>query len=403
MVRLGWVVVACALAVGCAGTGGDRGDRSSAATGRGAGAAPAAASSTARPDGFPDLRVGEPARHENLAIYPIFRDGRAATTTARPPDAITLDDALAQKVAVLHEVGGDRPEAQAAASLGRRNFQNVQGHEQVALASSGASVNRLAIDNASAHPILIVGGEIVCGGQQDRVVAQDVVVPAGAKDFPLDVFCVESGRWAVRAGGDLDAATGAAVFSSTATGIADPKVREIAALQGEQQKVWAEVARKQSTLEARNLGVENESMSYAILAGNDRLAEASGAYVTALEAALDRLAEKPTGYIAAVDGRLVMAEVFGSPATASKLRAKLLRSYAVDAIAKRPAGTSAALSPPPPSPATALAFLVEGLGAERKGSTKAGAAMRFRLENAKMTGDACVEGDEIRHATLYTK
>ena len=38
-------------------------------------------------------------------------------------------------------------------------------------------------------------GEILVGGQQDRTLADELIVPPKTKQMPLDVFCVEHGRW----------------------------------------------------------------------------------------------------------------------------------------------------------------------------------------------------------------
>jgi len=58
-----------------------------------------------------------------------------------------------------------------------------------------ASVNQLVLINRSKRPLLLLAGELVSGGKQDRVIGKDRIVPVGAPPLPLDVFCVEHGRW----------------------------------------------------------------------------------------------------------------------------------------------------------------------------------------------------------------
>jgi len=41
-----------------------------------------------------------------------------------------------------------------------------------------AEVNRLVLINNSKHPLLLLAGEIVTGGKQDRVIGKDRIVPA---------------------------------------------------------------------------------------------------------------------------------------------------------------------------------------------------------------------------------
>src|SRR4030081_857125 len=57
-----------------------------------------------------------------------------------------------------------------------------------------ASVPTLLVINGSAMPILILDGEEIVGGRQNRVVNTTLLVPARSP-FELDVPCVEHGRW----------------------------------------------------------------------------------------------------------------------------------------------------------------------------------------------------------------
>ena len=61
--------------------------------------------------------------------------------------------------------------------------------------SGGAQVNQLVLINRGKRPLLLLAGEVVSGGKQDRIIAKDRIIPIGAKPLPLDVFCVEHSRW----------------------------------------------------------------------------------------------------------------------------------------------------------------------------------------------------------------
>ena len=60
---------------------------------------------------------------------------------------------------------------------------------------SGAEVNRLVLINNSDHPLLLLAGEVVTGGKQDRVIGVDRIVSPKSGPIDLSVFCVEPGRW----------------------------------------------------------------------------------------------------------------------------------------------------------------------------------------------------------------
>lgn len=93
-------------------------------------------------------------------------------------------------------------------------------------------VGTLCVSNQSANPVLLLEGELLAGGWQHRVVANDVIVGSGSA-LNVSVACVEAGRWQ----GDQ--------MHSRSNLRASPSVR--AALTGEtvapvQAEVWERVA-----------------------------------------------------------------------------------------------------------------------------------------------------------------
>jgi len=71
------------------------------------------------------------------------------------------------------------------------------------------------------------------GGKQDRMLAQDVIVPPGAT-MNIGAFCVEHGRWQAGSTGHE--------FNGT-IGVVGQKARKAAAVDKEQSRVWEEVAK----------------------------------------------------------------------------------------------------------------------------------------------------------------
>ncbi len=96
-----------------------------------------------------------------------------------------------------------------------------------------SSINWVLINRGS-KPLLLLAGELVSGGKQDRIIAKDRIVEPGGAPLPLDVFCVEAGRWSA-----------GAQFSAGKL-IVHPSVREQAAVTQEQAKVWDRCARRHS-------------------------------------------------------------------------------------------------------------------------------------------------------------
>ncbi len=167
---------------------------------------------------YGDWVIGEPLRHENLTIFPV------ASKTPRTEDRfITLDEGLKAGTVEIRERGGggqpsDNPQPNAPASQGDRDpvettpprndagqstpapQQTQAGQtEQSELADSeGADVNEVIVINRSTKPLYLGPGDVMIGGQQDRVIGQEIIVEATGKPTPIRVFCVEHGRWSQR-------------------------------------------------------------------------------------------------------------------------------------------------------------------------------------------------------------
>ena len=62
------------------------------------------------------------------------------------------------------------------------------------------------IINRSTKPLYLMPGEIIFGGQQDRAIGQESIIPPGKKAVKIEVYCVESGRWAARDDAETEAA-----------------------------------------------------------------------------------------------------------------------------------------------------------------------------------------------------
>jgi len=156
-----------------------------------------------------EWRLAEPVRYENLSVFPVV-SSRSADT----PDFATLDEGLSAGQVVITEGGTE---------MIRRSRD---GHPLEIPQQRGASVNQLVLINRGSKPLLLLAGELVSGGKQDRIISKDRFAAAGGAPLPLDVFCVEAGRW-----------TGAAQFSAAKL-MVHPSVREQAAIVKEQAKVW---------------------------------------------------------------------------------------------------------------------------------------------------------------------
>ncbi|MFK7972960.1 MAG: DUF6569 family protein [Bacteroidia bacterium] len=58
-----------------------------------------------------------------------------------------------------------------------------------------AGVNTLIFDNLSDQPVMLLSGEVIKGGKQDRIIGRDMILPPNSRRNQVPVFCVEEKRW----------------------------------------------------------------------------------------------------------------------------------------------------------------------------------------------------------------
>lgn len=280
--------------------------------------------------GKEEVRWGvlDPAVHENLSLFPI--------TTSKPGDTtgfLTLEEGLASGEVVVRERGVE---------ILRRS----RGPMAPRVPDGGARANELVLLNHSDKPLVLLAGEVVTGGKQDRVIAKDRVVSPGAEPLPLDVFCVERGRWA-----------GPSAGFSAAKLFVHPSVREQAAVERKQEEVWAAVRRGTTHRAAGAAGApaappqlsaeriedviasEARSESYVKVYQSSRLGASVEEVVREVERrfarALRNAAGRPVvGVVVAYGDEVAWADIFASESLFERYWPKLLRSYVVEALAR---------------------------------------------------------------------
>ena len=274
-----------------------------------------------------DYKVLSPIRHGNLTVFPVV-----ATTSHDTAGFLTLDEGLKSGQVEVTESGSVR-------GMIRRPPRGVRPAYQ---AQESAQVNKLVLVNNSKRPLLLLAGEIVTGGKQDRVIAKDRIVPAESDPIDLDVFCVEPGRWV--------GSSEKFVVGSAPMPMAAPSVRGKAMGDKSQQQVWAEVAKARDQM-AASIALEaprssrelSETTSYAKAMQNEdvqrKVDSVAGSvekeYASTIQQLRDRNA---VGVVVAVNGELVWADIFASTNLLEKYWPKLVRSYAAEAVVTRAKG-----------------------------------------------------------------
>jgi hypothetical protein len=332
---------------------------------------------TSGPSGKETWRILEPVTYENMSVFPVV-----ASNTRSTDEFITLDEGLSSGAVTVSERGS---------AMIRRTRDGHPAPVQQYPQYGGASVNELVLVNHGTKPLILLAGEMVSGGKQDRIIGKDRIVPVGADPLPLDVFCVEHGRW-----------SNGESFSAANT-MVHPSVREKAAVDQAQGEVWAavrsgttaanpqtvggvgaasasvNVTAGQQTLETMNTstsatagrgggagggsGANSNASSdgyFAVITPGSINATVSGMAPTgayeklynnttvnrSLDPFVDEIqrrfaratselkGERVVGVIIAYGGEVAWSDVFASPQLFQRYWTKLLRSYVVEALAR---------------------------------------------------------------------
>jgi hypothetical protein len=272
-----------------------------------------------------NYKVLAPIRHGNLTVFPVV-----AAKTYDTSAFITLDEGVKSGDVVVTEYGNAR-------GLVRRPGGINPAYNE------GARVNTLVLVNNSKHPLILLAGEIVTGGKQDRVIGKDRIVPSESDPIDLSVFCVEHGRWVATSD----------KFGSMSMNMAAPSVRGSAMASQNQQMVWDSVGRAKEAVVnggaiARAPAASRElssTTSYAKVMDNVEVKQQVDAVAKPIEegyaSTIKQLRERhAVGVVVAVNGQLVWADLFASTSLLEKYWPKLVRSYATEAVVTRAKGAT---------------------------------------------------------------
>jgi len=209
-------------------------------------------------------------------------------------------------------------------------LQQAMERKQVAVYET-SEVNELAIENRSAsEEVFVQAGDIVKGGQQDRTLAVDLIVPTKSGRMPIDAFCVESGRWTQRG------AEGVNQFSMSQDMVATKELKMATKAEGSQAKVWREVeTAKEDLSESVNedvAGVASRS-SMQLALENDKVRESAAKYIDKLTSLVDEHSDV-IGFVFAINNKLNSGDVYPSHAMFKQFWPRLLKAAAVEAVAE---------------------------------------------------------------------
>lgn len=181
--------------------------------------------------------------------------------------------------------------------------------------ADGPTVGSLSVANTAGLPLLLLEGQLLEGGMQHRMVARTTLLGPEA-ELPLDVVCVEQGRWSGARG---HAARGRRASTRVRAGLRS---------ENRQGEVWKRVEGY-----ATQLG-GNATSSYL---------EHAERAETPLRSMTQGLRPFPgqVGVLVGIAGQPLTAEIYDSPRMLAKQFDQIIRAAAMDALGQAPVATPA--------------------------------------------------------------
>lgn len=224
------------------------------------------------------LEAGQPVSYRNLTVVPVTIG--SARDREDLSSVLTLDQAL---------------------ELGALEIRE----------KDGGDVPWVVVSNHSDRRIFVMGGEILSGCKQDRIVARDVLIAPRRKRLLLPVYCVESGRWH-HVSGEFKSEKNLGTYTMRA------------AAQGSsgnnQMEVWDKVAESN-----RKMGVRSDTEAYQDAFRNEEVARLVSDVEQKLKD-LPSMEKGTTGVIVAVGEQIIGVDVFATSELFRALWPKIIRA-----------------------------------------------------------------------------
>jgi hypothetical protein len=300
------------------------------------------------------IEIGQPWTHLNLTAYPLVsRENGSASYR-------TLDEAL------------------------------ETGHFQVEEVSTAGTVSELKVRNELPWPVLLLDGEELIGAKQNRVLNLTIMVPEKSH-VTIPVSCVEAGRWhhvshTFNAADRAQFARGRAKKLAQVTGSL-----KISGLRfSDQSDVWSEIDCK-----IARLGGASPTAAMAAIY------ESSRSRLDDFIAGMPRI-ERQIGAVFLINGKIAGVDVFDATETFVKFAAKLVRSYAIDALdVLETADASQDAAEQAPNPELVRGFLDQTAAANRTSFKAVGLGQDLRLDGEKVSGAALEVAQLVVHLVAF--
>jgi len=232
-----------------------------------------------------DIHLGKGQSYGNLTIYPLFKK-----TKSNLPDYLLLDEALNQDLVEIRDIG---------------------------------NVSELLVKNNADIDLLLINGEELLGGMQNRTVNVTVLIPAKTS-LNIPVSCTERGRWEESKKKEKMRTEAPHYSSSQVRRVLLDSVTDSLKInstyESDQVSIWDTI---ECTINNFNIKSQTSAQSDIFKEKEEEIKNYLNQFF---------LEPEQTGMISMINGKIKALEFFGKEETFKKVYKKLLRSYIIEAI-----------------------------------------------------------------------
>ncbi len=176
----------------------------------------------------------------------------------------------------------------------------------------------LSITNLADVPILLVEGELLIGGDQDRTMNVTVLCPPRSL-IDVPVSCVEAGRWGSRRAMSASNRHAPGSLRAAKTSTLEPRLGDAPSRRSDQHRVWDEV--------------ERQSIAHGVDSDTSALQDVQSEVADRMADELDRIepVSDQIGVVCTIGDEVLGVDLFDKPTTLETYLRGIVAGHALDA------------------------------------------------------------------------
>jgi hypothetical protein len=286
------------------------------------------------------VRVAPPYSYGGLTIFPLVGIGRRFD-----PAISTLEEALA--------AGG----------------LDVRERDS-------STVDAVDVRNNSGRHVLLLAGESLLGGKQNRILRNDVLLRPESGFVTVPVFCGEKERW-----------SGESASFGKAGELAHPSLRRQAVAGASQEALWTEI-----DAQSARARVSSPTRDYQMIYADPNVSREIDRHVAECRR---RWPADVVGFVAADSGAILGCDVLPDPELFERLRDRLVRGYAVEMVCRPARGSWTRVTQ-----SAVQAYIARAADAAAAEISAPGEGTLYRLAG-EVDGQALVWRNRVVHAVFF--